>query len=317
MIVVSTGEVNREGWRLLPEGGKADKYSNNPVLLYQHSRSSAWDGNKTSLPVGKIQNLRLEDGRWVADDPVFDEDDEFAMKLKKKWEKGMLNAFSPGVIPLTVSDNPEVLMQGQTRATVTEWEFIEISLVDIPKDGNATRLCLSNDSDAAAIIPEISQTKPQSDMKSIALELGLQADATEEQMVSAVKALKQSNVQATLSLGVAKGIVTDANQPQYLRLAQADPEAARELFLNTEAPKTEAPAQVNTEKPAIEEPLTLAKFLSLAQQSGIAGNGGEQKDERAGWNFKDWSQKDPKGLNKMRQEQPEKYESLALAYGEA
>lgn len=308
MIVISTGEVNREGWRLLPEGGDATHYQNNPILLFQHARADRWDKPEAQrLPIGRIENLRLEGGLWVADDPIFDEDDEFALKLKKKYDKGMLNAFSPGVIPIEYSQDPSVLVQGQTRATVTKWSFYEISLVDVPKDGNATRLCLSADQSSTDVVPLI-KSQVKMNQEKIALQLGLDAKATEEQILSAIQQLQNDNQETVLQLGRDRGVINEKNEGYYKTLAASNLEATKALILSVEEPGQKEEAK---KEEGDAHQLTLAKVLKLSQQENKKA---EDPNDRSAWGYDEWSKKDPEGLLSMKRKEPEKYEALALAY---
>ena len=53
------------------------------------------------LAIAKIHNLRVEGSQLVADDPEWDEDDETAMVVKGKFDKGMIafsiSGNSPGI----------------------------------------------------------------------------------------------------------------------------------------------------------------------------------------------------------------------------
>ena len=64
--------------------------------------------------------------------------DEFAVKIKQKYESGILNACSMGFMPLEWSDAPEMLKEGQTVATLTRCRLLEVSICDIPSNANAT-----------------------------------------------------------------------------------------------------------------------------------------------------------------------------------
>lgn len=307
MIVISTGEVNRGGWRLLPEGGNADAFKKNPIFLFQHTRSASWDRDR--LPIGRIENLRLENGQWVADDPIFDEDDEFAMKLKTKYDKGMLNAFSPGILPLETSTDLSMLLPGQTRATVTKWEFMEISLVDIPKDKNATRLHLSADQSENDIIPAL-QKSASMNTENIALALGIDAKANQDEILAAIKSQKENIVNLTIDLGKAKGVINEKNEENYRSLASSNFEATRGLILSDTGNKTEE-TQITEEA----DTMTMAGFLKEVQKLNLKNNSkDDSQDDRSNWGFLQWSKKDPAGLQKLQKENPEKYEALAAAY---
>lgn len=306
MIVIASNTVNREGWRLLVEGINLEPYKKNPILLFQHYRPRQWESkSEAKLPVGKIKNLRVENGQLVADDPIFDPNDDFAMKLKSKFDGGFINAFSPGLDPITISDDPAHLMKGQTRATLVKSELIEISIVDIP--GHADSVRLSNADDNTKVIPLISESeenKETMDFEKIALALGLDAKAEEQDILSAIQNLKKVNVEAVLSLGRQKGVVTDENQDHYEKLAKADLEGLKGLFLSYPDPKPEV-------EPS-EENATIQNLLKLAKSQN--GGGKEVEKSKEDWDFDTWSKKDPEGLLALKKDDPEKYQALADAY---
>ena len=57
---------------------------------------------------------------------------------------------------------------------------------------------------------------------------------------------------------------------------------------------------------AITVPYTPVFNASTATTVGASGNG----EDRSKWTFKDWSQKDPKGLAEMRNDAPHDFENL-------
>ena len=88
--ILSSGKVNRHGYRLAVEGAKLDSFRANPIMLYVHRRSSGDDdADEVALPIGRWDNIRIEDGKLLAE-PDFDEEDEFAAKIARKWDKGYL-----------------------------------------------------------------------------------------------------------------------------------------------------------------------------------------------------------------------------------
>jgi len=95
-------------------------------------------GNQV-LPIGRWENIRKEDGKLMAD-PVFDEQDKFAQLVKSKVENGFVKGASIGVRIKNVSDEKNHLLAGQSRATVTECEIYEASIVDIPSNRKTVQL---------------------------------------------------------------------------------------------------------------------------------------------------------------------------------
>lgn len=75
-VIISTEAVNSYGTRVLTSGIDLEQFKRNPVLLWMHRR--AFDGQ--SMPIGKIDNLRVEEGKLIGT-PVFDQNDDFARKI--------------------------------------------------------------------------------------------------------------------------------------------------------------------------------------------------------------------------------------------
>ncbi|KAA6331633.1 hypothetical protein EZS27_019783 [termite gut metagenome] len=124
-VVISNSSLNSHGFRVLTSGIDTVQFKRNPILLWMHSR--AWRGTTDEvLPIGRIEDLRIEGDNLIGT-PVFDEKDEFALKIKQKFENGFLKMVSPGLDPVETSDDPLHILQGQRRATVTKSKLIEVS----------------------------------------------------------------------------------------------------------------------------------------------------------------------------------------------
>jgi len=85
--------------------------------------------NTYELPIGKFEDVRLEDNKlkaWA----VFDNDDEMSMKIFKKLAKGFLQSFSVGISVIT----KELVKEddGVKYYDVTKWGIDEASVVGIP-----------------------------------------------------------------------------------------------------------------------------------------------------------------------------------------
>lgn len=312
MVVLLSTDVNRNGYRVLTGGVNIENYKKNPVLLFVHARPQSWDRDR--LPIGKLENVRLDDqGRLVADDPIFDEEDEFALKIKKKWDKGILRAVSVGLDVFTVSDEPQFLQIGQTRPTVVSAELLEVSVVDIPADATAVRLSSGEKEGLDQILPKIIQQHKSSEMnKEIALALGLPENATAEQCVAAIKQrnqeiedLRAAQIDELLALGEQRGVVNDENREHWRELAKQSLKSTAALI------KQVKPTEKNTEKNGGEA--TVKQLLAQAKANG-AGGAAPDDSNRDNWTFDDWSKKDEAGLLQMKQQNPEKYKQLAQAY---
>ena len=130
-FVLSDESINTYGFRCLTSGGDLKQFKRNPVMYYNHDE---W-----SMPIGRWENIRVEDGKVLAD-PVFDMEDERAAEVAGKVERGFLRMASSGLRVFSKSDDPKVMLAGQTLPTVTKWQMREASIVGIGSNHNAIRL---------------------------------------------------------------------------------------------------------------------------------------------------------------------------------
>lgn len=258
-IVISDESINSYGFWVMTDGIEQEAFLRNPVMLWNHNRDSSGTVD-AQLPIGTWKDLRIENG-VLTGEPVFDENDEFAVKIKNKYEAGVLNACSMGFIPLEWSDAPELIKPGQTVATVTRCRLMEISICDIPSNANATKVVLYDENSKTinlsdlpgmAIGPKINNNMP----KEIALKLGLDENADPQACVAAIQqkddtitTLKAEN--ATLKAKVAgfEKAETEARKQEAVKLlddavksgrieATAKPKFEKLFELDHEAAKT-------------------------------------------------------------------------------
>ncbi|MCX6277673.1 MAG: hypothetical protein NT004_06230 [Bacteroidetes bacterium] len=204
---VSDNSLNSQGFRVISEGADVSGFSKNPIMLWMHQR---YFMPGDPLPIGRWENLKLENSEWTAD-PVFDEQDEFAVKIQNKVDSGIINMTSIGLRIIELSDDPSVLVPGQTRPTITRWELQEISFADIGANKNAIRLYNKEgaeitlaDGQDNPILPLIKTYK----MKAIALKIGLAETSTEDQVI-----LKAGEMLVRITdLEKANGELSDANK---------------------------------------------------------------------------------------------------------
>ncbi len=207
--VISTPRLNCYGSRVLTEGINLEQYKKNPILLYMHTRSAR-------LPIGTITNIRI-DGDVLYGTPQIDGDTDEEKIIAQKWERGTLRMLSAGLEVIEISEDPALLVPGQTRPTVTKSKLNEVSIVDIGANDDALQCCkiyengnvltLAMDEDAA-LLPLLkknvgpdgedggdnnTQTLTQFSMNRILMTLGLAEASTEEQAVIAIQQLQQEN----------------------------------------------------------------------------------------------------------------------------
>lgn len=192
-FLLTDESVNTYGFRLLTSGGDLEQFRRNPVMFYNH--------NDMETPIGRWENIRVENGQVLAD-PVFDLEDSFAKKIAGKVERGFLKAASVGLRIIETSDDPKVLLQGQQLPTVTKWMLREASVVTIGANHNALRLYDANDQllsddqilklfdNMGAPTPPQQQKKMKKEIFNL---LDLAEGSTEEQVQSAIQKLKDDN----------------------------------------------------------------------------------------------------------------------------
>jgi phage head maturation protease len=125
-FVASTADVARDGMVIDAGAWQLDNFRKNPVFLFSHDYFSR-------PPIGKVTTVAAEDGRLVAD-VVFDQNDEFARGIERKYRDGFLSAVSVGWD--TVEMSPAT---GQTPPRVTKADLLDVSAVMVPADPNALK----------------------------------------------------------------------------------------------------------------------------------------------------------------------------------
>lgn len=120
-IVAATAGRKGDGLNLLMDGVDLERFQANPVIGYGHSY---W--GVEGLPKGRAQDTRV-DGEQLLMDVVFDQADDFATTIERKYRNKFLNAFSIGFDVHDIDD----------EGTVKSWELYEVSAVPLPMDPNA------------------------------------------------------------------------------------------------------------------------------------------------------------------------------------
>lgn len=246
-VIISTEAVNSYGSRVLTDGIDLSQYERNPVLLWMHRRS--WEPG--AMPIGKVENLRVEDGKLIGT-PVFDQNDDFAKRIENKWENGYLRMASAGLEPIETTPDPALVLPGQTRETVTRSKLVEVSIVDIGgndealqlygQEGKLLKLAAGEESPALPLLHEKQEATPKSDnnvgdgeennnpkinltkMTPEQLELlGLPATATDEQVTAALTLMKQRSDNAeTIELAAVTQAVDQAVAERRILAEQRD-----------------------------------------------------------------------------------------------
>ena len=282
-VRLTDDSINSYGTRVLTAGMDIEQYSKNPVLLYMHERGTV---------IGLVQNIEKKDGEIVGE-LVFDEATDLSKQCKAQYEFGTLRMVSVGIDILELSEEPSVLMQGQTRPTVSKSKLFEVSLVDIGANDNAITLrrdghILNLSADGECPLPLITN-KIASDMEAQNQEL--------DELKQRVETLEAEN--ATL---------------------KARAEAAEELNLTkaVEAEVDKAIAEQRLLATAKEQFMTLGKKMgvddlkiTLAAITPRQTLASQLNESEKVYTAKDWDEMDREGtLAQLKKEQPEVFEKL-------
>ncbi len=190
-VIISNSSLNSYGFRVLTEGIDFSQYRRNPILLWMHSRP--YGGSKDSiLPLGKVENIRVEDDE-LKGTLVFDEVDDFSKQIKAKWDAGTLKMVSAGFDVVETTDDEKYIEKGQRYSTVSRCKLVEVSVVDIGANDDALALyrdgCYIELSAGGNnnILKPINNRLNKSKMKNVALKLGLSENATEAEILAGIE----------------------------------------------------------------------------------------------------------------------------------
>ena len=196
-VRITNESVNSYGFRVLTSGIDLEQYRRNPVLLYMHERGNV---------IGYVKDLQVENGE-VTGELVFDEASELSIRCKKQFEVGSLRMVSVGLDPKETSGAPELLLEGQTRPTVTKSKLVEVSLVDIGANDDAivmqdNGMVIELGKDGNCLLPLLSNNpinQTTMDLKKLALQLGLPETADEATVLAKIAELqKEAGASVTL-----------------------------------------------------------------------------------------------------------------------
>lgn len=273
--IISTERINSYGSRVLTAGIDLTQYEKNPIVLYMHRR-----GSKEDMPIGIMTSLRVENGILYGT-PKFDDDTEDERNISKKWDRGTLRMLSAGLDVLEWSEDPAMLVAGQTRPTITKSKLIEVSVVDIGSNDDALQVGLYHEGKLLTLaageendhLPLLTPTTPaepkeqtpnnksNSNMEKILLKLGLAPGATEDEAVAAIgrlqeekDAMRLARITDSVETAIKERRVTADKKEKYIALGkQVGLDSLKALFADM------APAQ---------------KPLDLVKPSAGGGNGG-------------------------------------------
>lgn len=301
-VRITNESVNSYGFRVLTAGIDLEQYRRNPVLLYMHERGKV---------IGYVKDLEVSGGE-VTGELVFDEASELSIRCKKQYEVGSLRMVSIGLDPKETSDASELLLEGQTRPTVTKSKLVEVSLVDIGANDDAivmddkgTAIELGKDGDC--LLPLLNNNikiSSNMDLKKLALQLGLPETADEATILAKIAEL-QEEAKDAVKLKADNDKLLLAGITTLVETAIADKKITAENkdhFINLG--KTIGTEELEKTLKAMSPQVKLSEVIK--SQGGNPGAGGYTK----------LSEVPEAELLKMRQEDKETYKRLYKAeYG--
>lgn len=292
-VRITNDSLNSYGTRVLTAGMNVEQYQRNPVLLYMHERGNV---------IGYVKDLKVEDGE-VTGELMFDEASELSVRCKKQYEFGSLKMVSAGLDILETSEDPELLVQGQTRPTVTKSKLFEVSLVDVGSNDDAIvlqkdgkKITLGKDSECPLpLLNNNNQNQKQMEQKMVAMQLGLPATATEAEInakLDELKTAKEENERlqqknaaltlASITAAVEKAVgekrITPDKKDEFINLGKEVGQEKLESILSAISPQMKLSSVIGHQGGAATEPTTYKK-LSDVPSGQLATLRKEQPDE--------------------------------------
>ena len=127
VFVASTGEVDRHGDTVAPEGWRLDAYRDNPVVLWAHDYGEPAIGRAEAVwSDGRALRARLEFA------PT-----EFAGQVERLYRQGYQRGVSVGFRPLRFEERRDPVNGAFLGIRFLEQELLEISAVPVPANGGA------------------------------------------------------------------------------------------------------------------------------------------------------------------------------------
>lgn len=299
-MIVSDESVDADSERVLMRGARLERFKRNPVLFYMH--------DKYGLPIGKWKDIRIENGKLTAE-PEFDMQDEYAREIARKYEQGFLKAASIGFRVYARSEDPAMMLPGQKRATITDWELIEVSIVSIPANPNALVIDKAvSDIQNKSVVFETEETTqekdflPQTDLdmtkfKTAIFALFALPAALNDDEDAAIKAIEK-RLDDVIEAGVTLAKMPAFEQADsFKNLLKSNPSETAAIMKNLAVPVLVAPAQ----KPVEEKPehVSLQKAIEDLKKSAAP----QSSDDVP--NMRELEKKNPKELMRIKREEPE------------
>ena len=297
-FILSDGKsTNSKGYRVAVAGIRMERFAANPVMLKEHN---------PDLVIGRWENWMKENNQLKAE-PVFDKDDVDGKEVARKVDNNFLRCASIGIIPLKLEYIDDEFV-------MTECELVEASIVSIPSDAGAVRLYNEKLEELSFDQVKINFNFSNNNQKTIQMaevvfklshktveSLKLDADYTPKDVELAVaekdneitklkadlKAVEKQAQTDYLNNAVKAGKISETERLSFEKMAE------KGCFDDVKS-MIDAKAESATE--------TLADKV---QKSNLTAG-------RETWDYLKWMKEDPKGLSKIKTENPKEFERLQL-----
>lgn len=238
-ILNNDASKNSYGFRILTKGINLSRFKQNPVMLDQHY-------NSNSGVIGRWLDVSASENELSAE-PEFDTDDENAVKISGKVEKGLIKGCSMGI-----SFNRDDLKVIDGVLTLTKCELLEASIVAIPSNPKALKLTCDG--------KLLTETEAQELCLSITSET---EDFTPTNQEENNMKLSLLTLSVLASLGIEKETLTGADVDKaILSLSTKNEDLTKQLAL--EKDKVEAYTKKETEA----KKLAADQMVDLAVKAG-------------------------------------------------
>lgn len=311
-FLVSDESVNTYGFAVRTVGIRLENAKKNCPAFYEHDTDD--------IPLGHWENFKKEGVKLYAD-LVIEGANEAEKTYIRKIQNGDIKGASIGADPITWNSDPLQLQQGQTMPWLEESDLFEISITALP--GNQNALALKKDGCVVKLNSTnttlfFSTKKTEPDMKQVALKLGLHENATENEIVNAIKdvQLKAAHAEAMQKV-IDEQVATQLegeHKDFFISLSKTNMgEAMKFLMLNKKIEETTAGMEGASSAPGAPKVIKDVRVSKLLKPGASMENNEKDKE---GKNTFDYLQKhNVVELRRIKKEDPERYAQLAADYG--
>lgn len=208
-FVLSDGtKINSKGYKIDINGLDISRFETNPIMLYEHN---------TERVIGRWIDL-LKSATQLTATPEFDTEDDEAMRIAGKVERGFLNGASIGIIVHEIQ-----FINGVD--VVTKSELYEASIVSVPSDSGAVRLynekleCLTIDKLKLSIRKHKSTENDFKDFyRQICEALGLDNETDIESVLDVIKKLTKAKGETEIEEAFNLDVLTVSEAKHYTKM---------------------------------------------------------------------------------------------------